>query len=45
MQNEHGVVIELKSGVAGIRFNLSASRLHITLAKHNACSDTDSLRR
>ncbi len=44
MQNEHGVVIELTSKVAGIRFNLSASRLRITLAKHDACSDSNPLR-
>ncbi len=31
MQNEHGVVIELESKVEGIRFNLSASRLRVTL--------------
>jgi hypothetical protein len=39
MQNEHGVVIELESKIAGIRFNLSASRLRVTLAKHESCSD------
>jgi hypothetical protein len=40
MQNEHGVVIELESKIAGIRFNLSASRLRVRLAKHESCSDT-----
>jgi hypothetical protein len=39
MQNEHGVLIELESKIVGIRFNLSASRLRLTLDSHEGCTD------
>lgn len=37
MQNEHGVVIEIESRVTGLRFNLAASRLRISLDSPESC--------
>jgi hypothetical protein len=37
LKNEHGVTMQLEAKVAGLRFNIAASGMRITLAGHHGC--------
>jgi hypothetical protein len=39
LKNEHGVTMQLETKVAGLRFNIAASGLRISLAGHRGCPD------
>jgi hypothetical protein len=39
LKNEHGVTMQLETKVTGLRFNIAASGLRVSLAGHRGCPD------